>query len=322
MIITKRTILLTFAIILILGVSFFAPRLLKGIERYVHGVKPGVHLEGQLVAGLLKEELYDVVASLAESKYVEASNASCDWQTGLIQAEIVGQLVDVESTVTNLLQAPSQAQVELVIVQVLPSITSAHFQPYYRGSTDEKKIALLINVDWGDEFIPDMLDVLAHYDADVTWFPTGRWAKRAPELVKAMDLAGHELGNHGGWHGMPSQMDRVEVAKLIQDGEDAIFEASGQKSRLFAPPAGDFNQQTVAVAAELGYKTILWTIDTVDWQRPAPTVIVDRVMSKVKNGAFVLMHPTKPTLEALPLILDQLQTLGFTCVTASELLVD
>jgi len=50
--------------------------------------------------------------------------------------------------------------------------------------------------------------------------------------------------------------------------------------------------------AELGYKTVLWTIDTVDWQRPAPTVIIDRVLSKLSNGALVLMHPTQPTLEA------------------------
>ena len=91
---------------------------------------------------------------------------------------------------------------------------------------------------------------------------------------------------------------------------------------MFAPPSGDFNQQTVSVAAELGYKTVLWTVDTVDWQRPAPTVIIDRVIGKVKNGALVLVHPTKPTLEALPVILDHLANMGYQCVTVTELLAD
>ncbi len=131
------------------------------------------------------------------------------------------------------------------------------------------------------------------------------------------------MGNHGGWHGMASQMSRGEVARLIQEGgEDAILMATGQKPQIFAPPAGDFNKQTIAVAAELGYKTVLWTVDTVDWQRPAPTVIIDRVIGKINNGSLVLMHPTKPTLEALPVILDHLSNRGFVCVTVSELLAD
>ena len=98
------------------------------------------------------------------------------------------------------------------------------------------------------------------------------------------------------------------------------MDATGQKPMLFAPPAGDFNKQTVAVAAELGYKTILWTLDTIDWDRPAPTVIIDRVVSRIQNGAFVLMHPTEPTAQALPLIIEQLQQRGYSIVPVSQIL--
>ena len=73
---------------------------------------------------------------------------------------------------------------------------------------------------------------------------------------------------------------------------------------------------------KLGYKTVLWTIDTADWQRPAPTVIIDRVIERASNGALVLMHPTQPTLEALPIIIDQLLKKGFRLVTVGELLAD
>lgn len=322
MIITKRGILGAVAVLVLVGAAFFGPRLYNAGQRYLYGVKAGVTLEGQLVEGLLKQELYDVVASLAETSYVEASNASCDWKTGAITEEVVGQLVDVQATIDSLLKAPPQSTLQLVTVAILPSITSAHFQPYYRGPTSEPRVALMINVDWGNEFIPAMLDVFDQYDVSATWFPTGRWAALAPDLAKTISTAGHEVGNHGGWHGMPSQMSRGEVTRLIQEGEDQIFAATGQKPQVFAPPAGDFNKQTVAVAAELGYKTVLWTVDTVDWQRPAPTVIIDRVMGKVNNGSLVLMHPTKPTLEALPVILEHLKTRGFQCVTVSELLAD
>ncbi len=310
------------AVVLILAIGLLGPRLYQAAVRTLHGVNKGVTLEGQLVEGLLEHELYDVVASLAETFYVEASNASCNWQTGEITAEVVGQLADVQSTVDALLAASAQSAVDLVTVTILPSITTANFEPIYRGPSSERRVALMINVDWGDEFIPGMLDVFAHYGVSATWFPTGRWAKASPSVAKTIAQAGHEIGNHGGWHGSPSEMSRAETARLIQEGEDLVMDATGQRPQIFAPPSGDFNQQTVSVAAELGYKTVLWTVDTVDWQRPAPTVIIDRIKGKVTNGALILMHPTKPTLEALPVILDYLAQSGFQCVTVTELLAD
>jgi peptidoglycan/xylan/chitin deacetylase (PgdA/CDA1 family) len=198
--------------------------------------------------------------------------------------------------------------------------SEAQLQPIRRGPATAQRMSLMVNVDWGDEFIPGMLETFARYGVLATWFPTGRWATRAPELTREIAAAGHELGNHGGWHGMASQMGTTEVRRLISEGEVAIHRASGQRPRIFAPPAGDVNERAVAVANELGYKTVLWTIDTIDWQRPAPSVIIERVVSRAQPGALVLMHPTKPTAEALPAILEQLLSLGYELVTVSQLL--
>ena len=49
----------------------------------------------------------------------------------------------------------------------------------------------MVNVDWGDEFIPAMLDVFAHYGVLATWFPTGRWVQVSPDLAKQISQAGH-----------------------------------------------------------------------------------------------------------------------------------
>ncbi len=322
LIVTKRGLGLVAALLLLFGALLGGPKLVIWGQRQFCGVKKGVFLEGHLVEGLLKEELYDVVAGLGETFYKEAENASWNWELGVVTPEVVGRIIDIPATVETLLQAPAHSQLSLVTLAVLPSVTAAYFRPYYRGPALEPRVALLVNVDWGNEFIRGMLEVFAEYNVGATWFLTGRWAALTPQLAKEIALAGHEIGNHGGWHGLTSAMSRQEVIELIREGEEKITSATGQKPQLFAPPAGDFNQQTVAAAAELRYKTVLWTVDTVDWRRPAPTVIVDRVLSKIGNGALVLMHPTKPTLEALPVILDHLQSLGFQCVTVSELLAD
>ncbi len=90
--------------------------------------------------------------------------------------------------------------------------------------------------------------------------------------------------------------------------------------KLFAPPYGEFNQEIVAVAGNLGYRTIMWTIDTIDWQRPAPEIIIRRVVDKIKAGAIILMHPTVPTVQALERIIQNVQGQGYKLVTVSELL--
>lgn len=64
----------------------------------------------------------------------------------------------------------------------------------------------------------------------------------------------------------------------------------------------------------------MWTVDTIDWQRPEPEVIVERVVPKAENGAIVLMHPTKATVEALPKMIAGLKDKGYKLVTISQLL--
>lgn len=322
LVVTRRTLILGSLILLAAAAVVWGPDAVWTVRRHMYGVKPGVTLDNYPVGGLLEHELYDVIASLSESYYVEARNASWDWQAHTVQAEQVGQVVDVSATVEALLSAPKGSRVDYVMVQILPSITQKHFQIYRRGPETDPVMALMVNVDWGDEYIEPMLDVFRKFGVSATWFPTGRWAKRTPDLARKIADAGHEIGNHGGWHGMPSQMGRDEVRRLILEGEDVLVETTGQKPTIFAPPGGDHNNQTVVVAGELGYKTVLWTIDTVDWQRPAPTTIIDRVVGRAANGALVLMHPTQPTLEALPIIIDQLLQKGFRLVTVSELLAD
>ena len=318
LVITRKKLMLVGAVVVAAILILAGITMYNVIVRRVYGVKPGVKVAGHDVGGMLRAELYDTILKISTAAAVEARNASYDWQNDQISPEQIGQVIDINATIDQVMKASADSLLDLVTVPVLPSITQANFTPYYRGPADQPLVSLMINVDWGNEVIPAMLEVFKRYDVATTWFLTGTWAEKYPDLAAAIASAGHEIGNHGGWHGMASQMTREEIQDLILTGEDKIMDITGQKPMLFAPPAGDFNKQTVAVAAELGYKTILWTIDTVDWQRPAPTVIIDRVITRIQNGALVLMHPTEPTLQALPLIIEQLQKRGYTVVPVSQ----
>ena len=320
LVITKKTLFISAAGLLVIVFVLVGSSLYNQLLRRVHGVKPGVKIAGHDVGGLLRSELYDALIKISEGEIKEARNASYDWNSDVVHPEQVGQVIDFNATLHLLMQASAGSIVEFVTVPVIPSITQANFSPYYRGPADKPWVSLMVNVDWGNEYIPSMLETFKRYGVTTTWFLTGTWAEKFPDLAEQISQAGHEIGNHGGCHGMPSQMSQEQVRDLILTGEEKIMDITGQKPMLFAPPAGDFNKQTVAVAAELGYKTILWTLDTIDWQRPAPTVIIDRVVGRIQNGAFVLMHPTEPTAQALPLIIEQLQQKGYSVVPVLQIL--
>ena len=87
---------------------------------------------------------------------------------------------------------------------------------------------------------------------------------------------------------------------------------------LFAPPSGAYNKITVSAALNLGYKTIMWTRDTIDWRDHDENVIYNRAIKNASGGDLILMHPTQATAKALPKIIDTLQARGFNLTTVSQ----
>ena len=186
----------------------------------------------------------------------------------------------------------------------------------YQGSTGEKAVAITVNVDWGAEHIPAMLEALQKNQAKATFFVTGTWAENNPELLKAMDGAGHSIQNHGYQHIHFNRLKAAQVQEQIKQAERSF---SKPEANPVLPRPGEKNPSLIAAVNTLGYEYILWSIDTIDWEKPAPQVIVERVMKRVHNDAIILMHPTEPTVIALPEILAGLNEQGYKMLTIEEL---
>ncbi|UOF89401.1 polysaccharide deacetylase family protein [Fodinisporobacter ferrooxydans] len=209
-----------------------------------------------------------------------------------------------------------------VFKQIPPNRTLQDLMPapIYRGNPEKKQMALMINVAWGEEYLPSILETLGNEHVKATFFFDGSWLSKHPDLAKEIVRNGHDFGNHGYHH---LDMDRISIAKMnqeITDTNEQIKRAIGQSTRLFAPPSGAFNQTLVKQAFKHQMHTILWTLDTVDWKRPPARVIVQRIVPRAQNGAMVLMHPTAPTAAALKTMIPALKAKGYQLVTVSELL--
>ncbi len=193
-------------------------------------------------------------------------------------------------------------------------------RPIYNGHPGKPQVALACNIFWGEEYLPAMLDTLDRAGVKATFFIGGSWAKRHPDLVRELAVRGHELGNHSYSHPHPNTLGIAQNQEQILRTEKLVEELTGVKTTLYAPPYGEFNTAVLAAAAGLGYKTILWSVDTVDWKRPPAETILNRVLGKVHNGAIILMHPTEPTAQALPELIFRLQGKGYTIKPVSDIL--
>lgn len=171
------------------------------------------------------------------------------------------------------------------------------------------------NVDWGEEIIPDMLKVFEEKNIKVTFFVTGRWAEKNTDLLRQMYAAGHEIQSHGYSHALCSDISSEKVTEEIEKTEKAIIDAISIKPNYFAPAAGDYDDRTVEISEQLGYKMVLWSSDTIDWREGSnASVIVQRIMSKPLDGAIILMHPKPETLKALPDLIEQINAQGYRIV--------
>lgn len=195
-------------------------------------------------------------------------------------------------------------------------------QPIYQGNSGQKAVAITINVDWGEEYIPAMLNELKNGGAKATFFVTGYWAQNNPEVLKSIFVEGHSIQNHGYKHLHFATLSPGQSAAEIKKAEEVIYNITGHRTCFFASPYGEQNRQIMQAVQSIDYDLIMWTVDTIDWQKPGPDVIVKRVMNRVQNDAIILMHPTEPTVKALPTLLERLKEEGYQMLTLEQLVIE
>jgi probable sporulation protein (polysaccharide deacetylase family) len=194
---------------------------------------------------------------------------------------------------------------------------------YYKGNIDEKIVALACNVDWGNEYIQPMLEIFQKEDIKITFFVTGRWAEKNPELLKRIFDEGHEIGNHGYKHIDYDKLSYERNKEEILNAHNIINSILGIESIYFAPPSGAYNDNTIKAAKDLNYDIIMWSIDTIDWREDSnKEKIIHRVTNKIHNSAIILMHPTRETVRALPEIISYLFEKGYKIGTISNVITN
>src|SRR5437867_675323 len=169
---------------------------------------------------------------------------------------------------------------------------------------------------------PKLLDLLAARHIKVTFFVIGENVAEHPEIVARAAREGHEIANHSWSHPNLGKMSQEGVRSQLQRTDDAIKSAMGKSPTLLRPPYGSITEREKRwIHDEFGYDIILWDVDPLDWKRPGPAVVRNRILKETRPGSIVLSHDIHPgTIEAMPSTFDELEAKGFKFVTVAELI--
>jgi polysaccharide deacetylase family sporulation protein PdaB len=195
-------------------------------------------------------------------------------------------------------------------------------RPVFYVKTDQKAVALTFDISWGTKTPPLVLSVLEKMNQKATFFLSGPWARRNQAIVKTIADAGHEIASHGEDHVNLSTLGKDAVADNIQKAHLVLREIAGAEARFFRPPNGDYDDTVVQTAKSLGYETIIWSVDSLDWKNPGVFAMISRVTRLVHPGAIILFHASDSSREthlALPETLTSLKDAGYKVVTLGDL---
>ena len=189
--------------------------------------------------------------------------------------------------------------------------------------TTDKVVALTFDHSWGNTFTPPILETLRAKNVKATFFLMGPWTKKYPDVAKQICTDGHEIGSHGHKHDNYGEKSSEWVKNDIMTASREIEETVGVRPSLLRPPNGSYSKESLRVTEELGCRTIIWNIDSLDWKNPGREVIIDRVMKRLKAGGIILLHASdtpRQTADALPELIDRIRAEGYEIVTVGELL--
>ncbi len=195
---------------------------------------------------------------------------------------------------------------------------------YRKGNTNEKKIAITFDDGPSKRNTKEILALLEKYNVKATFFVIGENAEKDPDRIRSIFEAGHEIGNHTYTHAYISKISKEALKNEITKTEEVLVGITGVKPHVFRPPGGYYDDASLAILDEMGYKSVLWSLDTRDWSMPKSDTIATKVEERTGGGDIILFHDLEdkrlPTVQALRRILPFLIENGYEFVTISELL--
>ncbi|HWR97381.1 MAG TPA: polysaccharide deacetylase family protein, partial [Candidatus Methanoperedens sp.] len=235
--------------------------------------------------------------------------------------------------------------------------TGAQLISLDRGRRDRPRVALTFDGGSGAGDTERILAVLEERVLTATFFLTGEFIERFPDLVRRIAAGGHEVGNHTWSHPHLTAWDRshrqntlpgVDRALVLREisATAAAYErlARGPMAPLWRAPYGELNAEIAGWAGAAGWRHVGWsreegggrhTLDSLDWvsdrgsrnyltsEQIATRILTFDAAGNGLNGGIVLMHlctrQEDPLAGRLGSLIDALRARGYELTTVGGL---
>lgn len=198
---------------------------------------------------------------------------------------------------------------------------SSRLVPIYSVDTEEKQVAISFDAAWGADKTLEIIEILKEYNCTATFFLVGFWVEKYPDMVKAIDEAGLEIGSHSNTHPDMAKLSEESIKAELTSSIEKITAITGKEVKVFRPPFGSYNNTLLNCCESLGLKAVQWDVDSLDWKNLSATEVTSRVMKGTKNGSIILMHNNAlHVTDSLRLTLDWLTKKGYKVTSVGELI--
>lgn len=190
----------------------------------------------------------------------------------------------------------------------------------YKG---EKNVAITFNIGWGDEKAAPIIETLKKENIrSASFFLSGSWAERHPDLVAAIVKEGYEIGLLGYNYKDYTDLKDEEIIRDITKAQEVFKKLNVDHIELLRAPTGHFDQRLLKISEKFGLTVVHWSVDSKDWTNPGVNQIVKNA-TQAQSGDIILLHASdsaKQTNKALPKILNELRNRHLNFVTVSEMI--
>ncbi len=198
------------------------------------------------------------------------------------------------------------------------------YTPFITGGVPRHRVIALTFDDGPSPYTPGIVRVLLRMHAPGSFFVVGQQLDDFAAGLRDELRARFPIGDHTENHKWLIELSRAGQYGQIHDAAARIARLGAPFPRMFRPPYGAYNSQTLALLHGLGMLMVLWSVDPRDWTRPGTPAIIQRVLSAARPGAIVELHDgggdRSETEAALPAIINGLRRRHYELVTVPQLL--
>lgn len=184
------------------------------------------------------------------------------------------------------------------------------------ATEDDKVIYLTFNCGYEVGYTEGFLEVLKKHDVKASWFVLEEYIRQCPEEIRWLMENGHLVGSHSAYHLNYGTSSPEAVIKDMLKNEQRMRDYVGlEMDKIMRPPSGYYNEQTLRIMQDLGYKTYFWSLAYPDWDpndQPSEEYILNYFKANHHNGAIAVIHITSGKgMKVLDEVITMLKAEGY-----------